>query len=190
MRSAINIIIRDDDVCYFTKPQLLEHIYKPSLELGLPINLAVIPLVDLERTEPIIGQGEYNKRYLSVEENKELVEFIKQHNFEVLQHGLTHEVFQRYPKFIPEFRINNRIELKRRTKIGIEILMKAFNKRPRFFVPPWDVLSKQGYEVVAKLFDGVLLTSMSHFRNGIFGKLLDFVPPTSTPYLSSIVFPV
>jgi len=55
LKPAINILIRDDDICYFTKSNLLERIYKLLLELSLPINLAVILLVDLECTEPIIG---------------------------------------------------------------------------------------------------------------------------------------
>jgi len=176
LTSAINVIIREDDVCYFTKPQLLERIYKPLFELSFPINLAVIPMVDSALSEPFVERGKYGRRYLSVKENRDLVEFIKQHNFEVLQHGLTHEVFQRHPKFMPEFRISNGIELQKRAELGIKILTKTFGKRPRFFVPPWDVLSKQGYDVTVKLFDGVLLATMSYSGRGMIGKLLDFAP--------------
>jgi hypothetical protein len=173
-RFGVNVIIRDDDISYFTEQQQLEHVHKPLLELGLPVNLALIPLVD--SSQPFVKRKKYDKRYFSIEENKDLVDFIKQHNFEVLQHGLTHEIFQRYSKFIPEFKIRNSFELRRRAELGIKILTKAFSKTPRFFVPPWDTLSKEGYSVIAELFDGVLLNSMSHLRRGMVGKFLDFIP--------------
>jgi len=185
---VIDIIIRDDDVSYFTKPQCLENIYRPLLELGLPINLAVIPIMYTQsyvalRIQDYFALNEpvkpvkYDKKYLMlVGENEDLVDFVKQHNFEVLQHGLMHEKFQKHSTFIPEFCINNAVELQRRAELGIKILSKTFGKRPRFFVPPWDVLSKQGYDVTSKLFDGVLLASMALSGRRNIGKLLDFFP--------------
>jgi hypothetical protein len=126
----VDIVIRDDDVSYFTKPQCLEHIYRPLLELGLPINLAVIPMIHAQSNEPV-EPIKYNKKYpMLVGENKDLVEFVKQHNFEVLQHGLMHEKFQRHSMFIPEFCINSTVELQRRAELGIKILSKTFGKRP------------------------------------------------------------
>jgi len=184
----VDVVIRDDDVSYFTKPQCLEHIYRPLLELGLPINLAVIPIMHAQSYDALQIQGcsalndpvkpiKYDKKYLMlVGENVDLVDFVKQHNFEVLQHGLMHEKFQRSSMFIPEFCINNAVELQRRAELGIKILSKTFGKSPRFFVPPWDVLSKQGYDVISKLFDGVILATMSFDGRNSINKFLNFVP--------------
>jgi len=41
------VIIRDDDTNAFTPPECLEQLYRPFLERGLPVNLAVIPDVAL-----------------------------------------------------------------------------------------------------------------------------------------------
>jgi hypothetical protein len=42
------VIIRDDDTNAFTPPECLELLYRPFLERGLPVNLAVIPDVALD----------------------------------------------------------------------------------------------------------------------------------------------
>ena len=134
------VIIRDDDICFFTSPKELELVYRPLLEENKPVNLAVIPIVDTLLGEPFVKRRIPNIRYANIEWNKDLVEFIKQYNFEVLQHGLTHTVFQRIPRFIPEFRLRDKAELLRRVKLGMKILTNTFGRKPRFFVPPWDVL--------------------------------------------------
>jgi hypothetical protein len=199
---VIDIIIRDDDVSYFTKPQCLENIYRPLLELGLPINLAVIPIMYTQsyvalRIQDYFALNEpvkpvkYDKKYLMlVGENEDLVDFVKQHNFEVLQHGLMHEKFQKHSTFIPEFCINNAVELQRRAELGIKILSKTFGKRPRFFVPPWDVLSKQGYDVTSKLFDGVLLASMALSGRREYWKAFGFFSSAFTLQFHSIILRV
>jgi len=146
-------VIRGDDVNFFTSPQELERVYKPPLELNMPINLAVIPLVDSQVNEPFV-KTKYTdgKRYYPVYENTELIEFIKQYNLEVLQHGLTHSVYQRCPRIIHEFRINNEKKLYTRAILGQRIIEKAFGKKPQFFIPPRDTLSRQAYRVLMKLF--------------------------------------
>jgi len=157
------VIIRDDDICFFTNPRELELVHRPLLEDNKPVNLAVIPMVDTLLDEPFVKAHMPDVRYANIEWNEDLVEFIKQHNFEVLQHGFTHELFSREP-FTPEFRITDRMELYRRATQGQRILEKVFGKKPRFFVPPWDVLSKQAYSVLMQLFDGVSIATLSHGR--------------------------
>lgn len=172
----VYVIIRDDDVCFFTRPRELELVHRPLLEENKPVNLAVIPMVDTSLNEPFVKTQIRDIRYMSIKFNVDLVEFIKQHNYEILQHGLTHGVFQQYPKFIPEFRIKNKIKLFMMAKLGMEILNRVFNVRPRFFVPPWDVMSKEALRVTSKLYCGVLLATTSHSRKGPLGKILRFVP--------------
>jgi len=177
MHGTKYIIIRDDDICFFTKPRELELVHKPLLEENKPVNLAVIPMVDTSLDEPFVKVHMPDVRYASIEWNKDLVEFIRQHNFEVLQHGFAHELFSREP-FIPEFRIRDKMELYRRATQGQRILEKVFSKKPRFFVPPWDVLSKQAYSVLMQLFDGVSLATLSHgrFRRWPLRLIQDFIP--------------
>src|ERR1043165_1342316 len=42
------VIIRDDDTNAFTPVECLERLYRPFLDRGLPVNLAVIPAVTLD----------------------------------------------------------------------------------------------------------------------------------------------
>ncbi len=173
-KSRSYIVIRDDDICYFTEPWELERVHKPLLESNKPINIAVIPLIDSKLNEPFVKKHLEELRYVPIGLNKDLVEFVKQYNFEVLQHGLTHSAFIRYRRLIHEFNIKNKEILRRRAVLGIKILSNVFG-RPRFFVPPWDSLSKEGYEVLSELYQGVLLASMGHLR-GIGRFSLRFLP--------------
>jgi len=175
LKGTVSVVIREDDICYFTKPEVLEHIYGQLLNSSMPINLAVIPMVDCRLNRPFISPH-YRGRNLriSIEENKDLIEFVKQHDLEVLQHGLTHEFFG--PRFTPEFKINDRAEVARRAKLGMQVLQRAFRRIPRFFVPPWDVLSPQAYKVLSKYYDGILLAFTSQSRRCVFDKFLDLIP--------------
>ena len=47
------VIIRDDDTNASTPVECLERLYRPFLERGLPVNLAVIPDVSTDATTPI-----------------------------------------------------------------------------------------------------------------------------------------
>jgi len=158
---GVYILIRDDDVCFFTEPWELERVHRPLLEARKPVNIAVIPLVDSRLNEHFVKGGMRELRYVPITLNQDLLEFIKQYNFEVLQHGLTHTAFS-YRPLIHEFSVKEKSTIKRRAYLGMRILKRAFGKTPRFFVPPWDFLSREGYEVLSKLYYGVLLASMGY----------------------------
>jgi hypothetical protein len=46
------VILRDDDTCAFTPRACLERLYRPFLQRGLPVNLAVIPEVRTDVRTP------------------------------------------------------------------------------------------------------------------------------------------
>ena len=50
------VIIRDDDTNAFTPVECLERLYRPFLNAGLPINLAVIPDVSLTPAWATVSQ--------------------------------------------------------------------------------------------------------------------------------------
>jgi hypothetical protein len=46
------VILRDDDTNALTQVECLERLYRPFLDRGLPVNLAVIPHVRTDVTMP------------------------------------------------------------------------------------------------------------------------------------------
>jgi hypothetical protein len=148
---------------------VLKLVHGPLLAFKLPVNLAVIPLIsstvsnELCKTSKKVRYAEKSPRVFPISKNRRLIEFLVENKFEIMQHGLTHEFFKRGLRIIPEFGIENNIELHKRARLGISLLERTFGKKPKFFVPPVDTLSVAATKLLPKLYDGVLLASTSHF---------------------------
>jgi hypothetical protein len=146
------VIIRDDDTNAFTPVDCLERLYRPLLNRGLPINLAVIPEVDINATMPGGGREGFlcagpgprgGTRPLG--SNPELVRYLLENpGYHVLQHGCHHDCF--------EFDRNAGSDISRRIAQGSHRLMEAGFPRPETFVAPHDKLSKAAYLEVARHF--------------------------------------
>jgi len=171
------VIIRDDDVSYFTKPETLEKLYGSLFEEKKPVNFAVIPKITanikIDSGNPYRKweQLEYDpcipRKYrgcnedFPLNENKEIVEFIQSlENCEVLQHGLTHGLVDG----VKEFRINNEEEIQRRANIGKDLLQDCFHSKPSFFVPPWDSVSSEAIHFLKSRYKGLSLGRLNPTR--------------------------
>ena len=162
------IVVRDDDVSYFTKPSTLETIYRPLFEENKPVNFAVIPKIiantetdsfnpyrrrDRLRYDPIIPP-EYRGRdeTFPLNENKELLDYIRGlGNYEILQHGFTHGLVNK----VKEFKVNNQGEIQRRADSGRKLLRECFNRDPMTFVPPWDTVSLEAIQLLKSRYKGL-----------------------------------
>src|SRR5438445_8750645 len=92
------VILRDDDTNALTPIECLERLYRPFLERGLPVNLAVIPKV---RTDVLGGNGR-REGYLPanspplrdavpIGSNSNLVRYLQENaGFHIVQHGYQH----------------------------------------------------------------------------------------------------
>src|SRR3954464_258620 len=96
------IILRDDDTCAFTPRTCLERLYRPFLERGLPVNLAVIPEVRTTVRTPdgqlegflTAGHGP-GTSVASMANNRGLVEYLRaESGFHVAQHGCHHDYLE------------------------------------------------------------------------------------------------
>jgi len=170
------VVLRDDDISYFTRVDWLERLYEPLLERGLPFALSVIPRVraDVSDPPPENADGKYQcygfasfippsfrgkRESFDVGENQALLNFLTANpQVEVVQHGYAHEVLNGFR----EFEVAWRDEVEYRVRVGKELLQKAFGVAPRFFVPPWDTLSLQAVSILRHYFSGVSLTAFSH----------------------------
>jgi len=147
------VILRDDDTNALTPVECLEQLYRPFLDRGLPVNLAVIPNV---RTDTISTNGALEKFLLAkhagtptelpLANNDKLVRYLHENpGFRVLQHGYDHSLF--------EFGSNQRADLANRLDQGTKALAAAGFRAPRTFVAPYDRFSRVSLREVAKRFE-------------------------------------
>ena len=172
------ILIRDDDINYYSNTRLLELLYRPLFDRGLPVNFSVIPEVMCNtpialgsqsgfarkfglRYEPFIPptcRGRNEQRAVSA--NRGLVSFIREHPIEVLQHGLNHQW-----NGDAEFAAHDEAKLDSRLQKGRDILEEAFGTRPAFFCPPWDRISREGLQALNRA--GYLGVSAAYFGRNL-----------------------
>lgn len=137
------VIIRDDDTNALTPVDCLETLFRPFLDQGLPINLAVIPRV---KTTVKLKDGNFESylmmrqattpEFLPLSSHKELVQYLRANSgYCLAQHGYHHE--------FEEFMIRDRQEIAHRLDAGIQCFIEAGLARPEAFVAPQDKFSPQ-----------------------------------------------
>ncbi len=157
------VILRDDDTNAFTPIECLERLYRPFLDRGLPVNLAVIPQV---RTDAVTPQGRPEQFLfakngarvpsMAIGENQELVRYLLDNpGYHFAQHGFDHSLF--------EFDTPLREDVWRRLREGRERLKAAGLGEPKTFVAPYDRLSRTSLQEVADEF-AVLSTGWFELR--------------------------
>jgi hypothetical protein len=146
------VIIRDDDTNALTPVSFLERLYRPFLDKGLPVNLAVIPAVNTAakmadgRPEGfLLDQANGQGRTVAMSSNGGLVNYLRDNSgFHVVQHGCHHDFH--------EFDCESPTEAAARLERGSQLLMDAGFPKPRTFVAPYDKLSRASLHEVAERF--------------------------------------
>jgi hypothetical protein len=161
------IVIRDDDISFFTDPERFERAHAFLIRNRIPFNVAVIPEADdaalhapgvpegfLPPGQP--GRGET----VPIGANAALVKAIRGLGFiEVSQHGWSHAGPAAGE---PEFLLPDRNEAIRRLDKGLGILEAAFGKKPAFFVPPRDRVSRAALDEIRRRYAGVCMSRFPH----------------------------
>lgn len=135
------ILIRDDDINFFTKSNMLESIYSAAWKKGLKISLGVIALQKGTNNISVPPEMRTNDSLFPITDNKSLLQYIKDKLragiAEVLQHGLSHDVDE---NGLWEFGQN--LDIKQKIDHGRNILIQAFDTIPKFFVAPGESITK------------------------------------------------
>jgi hypothetical protein len=150
------VIVRDDDTNALTPADCLERLYRPFLDHGMPVNLAVIPNVRTDITYGrnilegfLLHRNGTTERMLPIGRNTELVQYLRsQPLFHVAQHGYNHE-------FIHgdcEFEQHHRQEITRRLDQGSRLLVEAGFAQPETFVAPYDRFTRTSIAEVSRRF--------------------------------------
>ena len=88
------ILVRDDDINFFTKSNMLESIYSDAWKNQFRVSLCVIPYQKAINDVCIPPSVRNSQGYYAVENNRELCSFLKDkinHNHvEIIQHGVSH----------------------------------------------------------------------------------------------------
>jgi len=139
------VVLRDDDTNATTPVECLEQLYRPFLDRGLPVNLAVIPDVRLDAARADGSKEEFlwpNRDQnpnppdgtAAIASNPRLVSYLQENNgYGIVQHGYDHSLF--------EFDSDQPEDIRQRLARGMELLREAGFDRPRTFVAPYDRFS-------------------------------------------------
>ena len=146
------VILRDDDTNALTPVECLEQLYRPFLDLGLPVNLSVIPKVrtDTIRTDGTLEQYLFGKRAhtaaaLPIVSHARLVDYLHNNRgFHLLQHGCHHSLF--------EFDSDQGADIRNLLDQGTGALAAAGFPEPTTFVAPYDRFSRVSLSEIAKRF--------------------------------------
>lgn len=142
------VLLCDEDTNALTPPDKLDQLYRPMLDYGLRVNLAVIPWVrtelrkeDGQPWEWLGSETTSEARAIPVGHNSELTSYLRANpGFHIAQHGCHHER--------AEFARHSRLEIGRRLSQGAALLLNAGLGYPIAFVPPDDRLSSTAFDEV------------------------------------------
>jgi predicted deacetylase len=141
----VKVAIRDDDTCYFTRPEALERVYHDIWDRA-PICLATVPFaIGYERTG--IPQEHWHSGVsFPLEQNAGLVAFLREslarRHVTVALHGYTH---QDYPN---GYEFQAAPDPERRVKEGRAYLAAALGAPISLFVPPHNALSRRALAAI------------------------------------------
>jgi hypothetical protein len=146
------VILRDDDTNALTPVECLEQLYRPLLDYGLSVSLAVIPNVrtDIISTDGTLEKYLFAKRAdtppeLPISSNAGLVRYLHENpGLHVFQHGNNHSLF--------EFESDQRTDIANRLEQGTAALVNAGFRAPQTFVAPYDRFSRASLSQTAKRF--------------------------------------
>ena len=156
------ILIRDDDLNYFTKFEQIECVYGFMFEQGLSVNFSTIPAVNaaaktIDRDtgkfirEPFLpAETEGLKGNYPIDKNASLLSKLRSiGSNEYLHHGYEHSQSREGC----EFESSDKRLLSEKLDHGREILRRGFGSAPETFVAPQDKYSKEAFELIQKRFN-------------------------------------
>jgi hypothetical protein len=92
----MKVALRDDDACYFTRPDVLERVYHDVWD-RIPVCLATVPFAIGYERQGIPQEHWHSGVAFPIEQNPELVGLLKerlsQRRVSIALHGFTHEDF-------------------------------------------------------------------------------------------------
>jgi Uncharacterized protein conserved in bacteria (DUF2334) len=150
------VILRDDDVNATTPISSIEPLYRPFLDRGLPVHLAIIPAVQMNilrldgRRERFLYGPEVGRDVEKpIEDNPQLLEYIRYNShYTPIVHGFNHS----FVNGTFEFNCDNPKDVGLRLDQSLCLFGAAALGRPETFVAPQDQFSKAALVEILKRF--------------------------------------
>ena len=137
--------IRDDDACYFTRPETLEGVYHDVWN-DVPVCLATVPFAVGYERKGIPREHWSSGVAFALDRNPEMVAFLKQQlgagRATIALHGYTHE------DFASGYEFQACPDPDRRVREGLQYLQSTLDTIISIFVPPHNALSKRSLRAV------------------------------------------
>jgi len=156
------VVIRDDDISFFTTPKMLVTLYRNAWEKSFVIDFGVIPLLSTNiharpgmtknpklshlRFDPCVprfARGVDSKRYIG--ENENLVNFLcklrNERKCDLSLHGLSHKR--------EEFLTEDHEKIRSNFEVAVSLFREAFGFVPNVFVFPYWQFSQQAFSMVS-----------------------------------------
>lgn len=142
----MKVAIRDDDTCYFTRPETLERVYHDVWD-RVPICLATVPFAVGYERKGIPPEHWHSGEAFPLARNAEvtalLQEALSRRRVTIALHGYTH---QDYPD---GYEFQAAPDPERRVRDGLAYLEETLRTPISIFVPPHNALSKRGLAAVS-----------------------------------------
>ncbi|MCD6528137.1 DUF2194 domain-containing protein [bacterium] len=154
----MKVILRDDDTCYFTKPEELKKAFGKIWDFA-PISVAVVPFVGGSLKSVVPKEYWGTNKLFPIGENKELVKFLKKLLREkkicIMLHGYSHQDYPKGPEFVAGENLYQKV------KEGKEYLENLFETKITTFVPPHNSLSEKGWKAIVE--NGLNISGIHNF---------------------------
>lgn len=177
----MKIALRDDDTCFYTRPEELEYAFEG---LNIPISLSVVPFAVFSHagTYPYGPESlALKERYADVVENSSLVDYIKKGiahgRYEVSLHGVHHEYFTGHgTEWVPETEYHDLKWLLANIDSSRKHLESVFDVDIQTFVAPSNAVSDACAMALDELGMNTNFTLNKHFMRSV-----------SVPYLRNYI---
>jgi len=144
----MKILIRDDDINYFTDAEILEEIYSNVWGKNIYVYFGVIPFQKGEKSGQVPEEFQDTDKIFPVEENKQLIQFLrekaKKGKVKIALHGYHHKNENGKAEFF------SGTELYMKMKEGKNYLEKIFDSEVNYFIPPHNEISRSGVKAAIK----------------------------------------
>jgi len=191
-------LLRDDDLSFFTEPHTLKTLWSDAWKNGFVVSFSVLPRIAcniesgrhtarLSKTTLMVPpnvRGSDSKMTLT--ENPRIVRYLldlmKDGKANLILHGYTHERIDNKP----EFAIANRSELENRLEEAQKIFQAAFGRRAAVFVPPWDTISREAWEILSRRHMGICRRFPQFWNEYLQSFFKGYMPLPYRTYFSTI----
>ena len=150
----MKIAIRDDDTCFFTRPEDIKQAY--SFVTKGCVSLSIIPYAYPIHKDDVFPYGEnISPGYYDISNNIQLIDHIRQgvreEKYEILLHGFTHEYKKIGDDWKAEMIWKDRDQMEKELKKGRKLLENYFDTKVSVFVAPNNDINQKCEEVLDRL---------------------------------------